>query len=121
MLAERVGEIADAVGVGDRRGPRSATTSRVIAIANSPSLNPSTRPNSTAAALEPAARATGRSAEPVIEAGAGSDQAEPGDRVALGAQLGDRGVDPLAREVGDLEPLDDRVLAARRTGMAGRR
>ncbi len=40
-------------------------------------------------------------------------QAELVDRVALGAQLVDRGVDALAREVGDLEALDDRVLTAR--------
>ena len=51
-----------------------------------------------------------------------SDQAELADRVALLAQLGDAGVDPLAGEVGDLEALDDRPLAVRaRAREAGRR
>ena len=41
----------------------------------------------------------------------GSDQAELADRVALLGELGDRGVDPGAREVVDLQALDDRPLA----------
>src|SRR5262245_53876975 len=41
-----------------------------------------------------------------------SDQAELCDGVALVLELVDRRVDALAREVGHLEALDDRVLAA---------
>ena len=49
------------------------------------------------------------------------DQPELLDRVALLLELGDAGVDPLAREVGDLEALDDLPLAARaRAGEAAR-
>ncbi len=51
----------------------------------------------------------------------GLDQAEPADRVALLAQLGGAGIDPLAREVGHLEPLDDPPLAARAGARVGRR
>ena len=43
------------------------------------------------------------------------------DRVALAGQLGDRGVEPGAGEVVDVQPLDDRVLTVRHTCRESRR
>ena len=45
----------------------------------------------------------------------GLDEAEVGDRVALLLELEDALVDPLAREVGDVEALDDRPIATAAT------
>jgi|GEM_PF-6027320 hypothetical protein len=65
------------------------------------------RPLPSAASIDRQHRNGHRPSDHLRPNGAGSDQPESLDRVTFLGQLGHRGIDPAAREVVDVQSLDD--------------